>query len=58
MYVYIHIYIIYIYTRFKSKIHNQQVPRISTSKNLFKEIESVNGNAPGKNTSFEHLLVG
>ena len=34
------------------------VPGISTSKNLFKEIESVKSNAPGKSTSFEQMLVG
>ena len=31
---------------------------ISTSKNLFKEIESVNSNAPGRSTSFEQMLIG
>ena len=34
------------------------VPRTSTSKNLIKEIKSVNNNAPGRNTSFEQMLVG
>ena len=34
------------------------VPGISTSKNLFKEIESVNTNTPGRSTSFEQMLVG
>ena len=33
------------------------IPGITTSKNLFKEIESVNNNAPGKSTSFEQMLV-
>ena len=30
---------------------------ISTSNNSFKEIESVNSNAPGRSTSFEQMLV-
>ena len=34
------------------------VPGISTSKNLFKEIESVNTNTPGRSTSFEQMLLG
>ena len=34
------------------------VPGISTIKNSFKEIESVNSNAPGRKTSFEEMLVG
>ena len=34
------------------------LPGISTNKNLFKEIESVNSNAPGRSTSFEQMLVG
>ena len=34
------------------------VPGISTSKNLFKEIESVNSNALGRSSSFEQMLVG
>ena len=33
------------------------VPGTSTSKNLIKEIESVNNDAPGRNTSFEQMLV-
>ena len=37
---------------------NCLVPGISNSKNLFKEIESVNSNAPGRSTSFEQMLVG
>ena len=45
------------YTCFKSKIHNHHVsqvfvPRISTCKDLFKEIVSMNNNAPGGRTSF------
>ena len=34
------------------------VSGISTSKNLFKEIESVDSNAPGRSTSFKQMLVG
>ena len=34
------------------------VPGISTSKNLFKEIEKVNSNAPGRSTSLEQMLAG
>ena len=34
------------------------VPAISTSKNLFKEIQIVISNAPGKSTSFEQMFVG
>ena len=34
------------------------IPGISTSKNLFKEIESANSNAPGRSTSFKQMLVG
>ena len=34
------------------------VPGISSRKNLFKEIVSVNSNAPGRSTSFEQMLVG
>ena len=33
------------------------IPGTSTSKNLIKEIESVNNDAPGRNTSFEQMLV-
>ena len=31
---------------------------ISTNKNLFKEIESLNSNAPGRSYSFEQVPVG
>ena len=44
------------YTRSKSKIHSYVkclVRGISTSKNLFKEIEKVNSNAPVRSTTFE-----
>ena len=34
------------------------IPWISTSKNLFKEIESVNINVHGRSTSFGQMLVG
>ena len=34
------------------------VAGISTRKNLFKEIETVNENGPGKSTSFKQMLVG
>ena len=33
------------------------VPGISTIKNLFKKIKSVNNNVPGRSTSFEQMLV-
>ena len=32
--------------------------RISTSQNLFKEIEIMNRNTPGRTTSFEQMFVG
>ena len=58
--MYIHIYIVSTCTRFKSKITRYVkcfVPEISTSKNFFKEIGSVNSNAPGRSTSFKQRLV-
>ena len=58
-----YIYVTCTYTGFKTKIYNHQVRQvfrtgISTSKNLFKEIEKVNSNAPGRSTDFEQILVG
>ena len=73
-FLYVYTYISSIYTRFKIKIDNheirqvfrtwnvsyqiRQVFRSSTSKNLFKEINNVTSNAPGRSTSFEKILVG
>ena len=34
------------------------VAGISSRKNLFKEIETVNENGPGKSTSYKQMLVG
>lgn len=33
------------------------VPGISTSENLFKEIERVNSSGPGRSTIFEEMLI-
>ena len=53
-----YIYISSTYTRFKSKSHNHQARQLfPTWKNLFKETDSVNNNAPGRSISFEQMLV-
>ena len=70
MYLYAYIYI-YIYTYiYQTHIHVLKVkstitryvkcivPGISTSKNLFKEIESVNSNAPGRALALNKCLLG
>ena len=49
------------YTPFKSKIHNQHVRQVfrtwnSTSKNLIKEIESVNSNTAGRALTLNKYL--
>ena len=62
VYIYTHIYQAHIQVLKGKSIITRYVkcfvPGISTSKNLFKEIESVNSNAPGRSTSFEQMLVG
>ena len=71
MYIHIHIYYICMYICiYQAHIHVLKVkptitryvkyfvPGISTSKYLFKEIESLNNNAPARSTSFEQMLVG
>ena len=49
------------FSKVKSTIINHVkcfVPGISASKNLFKEIECANKNAPGTSTTFEQMFVG
>ena len=71
MYIHIHIYYICMYICiYQAHIHVLKVkptitryvkyfvPGISTSKYLFKEIESLNNNATARSTSFEQMLVG
>ena len=71
MYIHIHIYYICMYICiYQAHIHVLKVKPtitryvkyfvrgISTSKYLFKEIESLNNNAPARSTSFEQMLVG
>ena len=54
IYIYMCIYQAHIHVlKVKSTI-TRFIPGISTSKNLFKEIESVNSNAPGRSA----MLVG
>ena len=64
--IYIYIYILYIYQAhihvLKVKITTTRyiicfISEILTSKYLFKEITSVNYNAPGRSTSFAQMLV-
>ena len=66
IYIYIYIYILYIYQAhihvLKVKITTTRyiicfISEILTSKYLFKEITSVNYNAPGRSTSFAQMLV-
>ena len=57
-----HIYQAYIHVlKIKSTITRYVkcfVPGISTSKNLFKEIDGVDSNTPGRSTSLEEMFVG
>ena len=56
--MYIYNNIIYTYQLHIDVLKVKSAPGISTSKNLFKEIESVNKNTPGRSTRFEQMLVG
>ena len=70
IYIYIYIYYIYITLIHQARIQVLKVKStvtryikcyehgVSTNKNLLKEIESVNNNAPGKSNNFEQVLVG